>query len=142
MAGDVILPGGVDVEAGTFPSTCVGLTSLVQNAQSETDLYEPGTGSGGTFVASTGALNQAREGASQGVIGAGTNETLIMLGGGACTNGEPGVRAHRHLRGVNPVRRRQRGDRFLRALQPVEPDVDGGFAVGRRDHDRCDYVCQ
>jgi hypothetical protein len=87
LAGDVILPGGVDVEAGTFPSTCVGLTSLVQNAQSKTDLYEPGTGSGGTFVASTGALNQAREGASQGVIGAGTNETLILLGGGACTNG-------------------------------------------------------
>jgi hypothetical protein len=85
LVGDVILPGGVDVEAGTLPSTCVGLTSLAQTAQSKTDLYEPGTGTGGTFVASTGGLNQAREGASQGVLGTGTDETLILLGGGACT---------------------------------------------------------
>jgi hypothetical protein len=87
LAGDVILPGGVDVEAGTFPSTCAALTTLVQNAQSETDLYEPGTGTGGTFVASTGSLKQAREGASQGILGAGTDSTLMLAGGGACTNG-------------------------------------------------------
>ena len=30
--GEVILPGGVDVEAGTLPSTCVATTSLKQGA--------------------------------------------------------------------------------------------------------------
>ena len=53
------------------PSTCAALTALKQGAQSETDLYAPDTGTGGTFTA-TGSLNQAREGQSQGVIGAGT----------------------------------------------------------------------
>ena len=65
-AGEVILPGGVDVEAGTLPSTCMATTSLKQGATSETDLYAPDTGTGGTFTA-TGSLNAAREGAGQGV---------------------------------------------------------------------------
>lgn len=30
LAGEVIVPGGVDVEAGTFPSTCVGVANLKQ----------------------------------------------------------------------------------------------------------------
>ncbi|MGC1400778.1 choice-of-anchor D domain-containing protein, partial [Candidatus Binatus sp.] len=89
LAGDVILPGGVDVEAGTLPSTCVALTSLEQSAQSQTDLYEPGTGAGGTFVGSTGSLIQPREGTSQGFIGAGADETLMLAGGGACTQKTP-----------------------------------------------------
>jgi hypothetical protein len=92
LAGDVILPGGVDVEAGTLPSTCVALTSLKQTAQSATDLYEPGTGTGGTFVA-TGALNQPREGTSQGFIGAGTDETFMLAGGGACTQKPPSLQS-------------------------------------------------
>ena len=91
LAGDVILPGGVDVEAGTLPSTCAGLTSLMQGAQSETDLYEPGTGTGGTFVATTGVLNQPREGTSQGFLGAGADETFMMAGGGACTQKSPNL---------------------------------------------------
>ena len=33
LAGEVIVPGGVDVEAGTFPSTCVGVANLKQAAQ-------------------------------------------------------------------------------------------------------------
>jgi hypothetical protein len=88
LAGQVLLPGGVDVEAGTFPSTCVGTTLLKQTAQKETDLYDPMTdpSAGGTFTA-TGSLNQAREGAAQGELG-GTNsetETDVIVIGGACT---------------------------------------------------------
>ena len=41
LAGEVILPGGVDVEAGTLPSTCVVVTNLKQRASAETDLYNP-----------------------------------------------------------------------------------------------------
>jgi len=88
LAGDVILPGGVDVEAGTFPSTCVGTTLLKQTAEKETDLYDAMTdpSAGGTFSA-TGSLTQAREGAAQAELG-GTNpdtETDIIVIGGACT---------------------------------------------------------
>ena len=79
-AGEVILPGGVDVEAGTFPSTCTATTSLKQGATAETDLYAPDTGTGGTFTA-TGSLNAAREGAGQGVLGTGTDETDVLIAG-------------------------------------------------------------
>jgi Abnormal spindle-like microcephaly-assoc'd, ASPM-SPD-2-Hydin len=92
LAGEVILPGGVDVEAGTLPSTCVMVTNLKQAAQSETDLYDPGTGVGGTFAA-TGSLNQAREGAGQGVIGAGTDSTDVLVAGGACTTPSPSLQS-------------------------------------------------
>ena len=92
LAGEVILPGGVDVEAGTFPSTCVGVTNLKQAAQSETDLYDPATGVGGTFTA-TGSLNQAREGQGQGVIGAGTDATDLLVIGGACTTPTPSLQS-------------------------------------------------
>ncbi|MGB8411785.1 MAG: choice-of-anchor D domain-containing protein [Candidatus Binatus sp.] len=86
LAGQVILPGGVDVEAGTFPSSCVSTTLLKQTAQKETDLYDPATGTGGTFTA-TGSLNQAREGAAEAELG-GTNpdtESDVIVIGGACT---------------------------------------------------------
>jgi Kelch motif len=85
-AGEVILPGGVNVEVGTYPSTCAAVTSLKQTATTETDLYAPDTGTGGTFSA-TGSLNQAREGTAQGVLIAGTHEGDILVAGGACTNG-------------------------------------------------------
>ena len=90
--GEVILPGGVDVEAGTLPSTCVATTSLKQGAQSETDLYAPDTGTGGTFTA-TGSLNAGREGAGQGVIGTGTDETEVLIIGGACTTATPSLQS-------------------------------------------------
>jgi hypothetical protein len=93
LAGDVLLAGGVDVEAGTFPSTCVNTTAgLKQAATAETDLYDPMTGTGGTFTA-TGSLNQAREGQVQAELG-GTNsatETDIIAIGGACTKPTPNL---------------------------------------------------
>jgi hypothetical protein len=92
LSGEVILPGGVDVEAGTFPSTCVGVANLKQAALSATDLYDPATGVGGTFTA-TGALNQAREGQGQGVIGAGTDITDLLAIGGACTTPTPSLQS-------------------------------------------------
>jgi len=92
LAGEVIIPGGVDVEAGTFPSTCVTVANLKQAAESETDLYDPETGTGGTFTA-TGSLNQAREGAGQGVIGAGTDATDVLIVGGACTTATPSLQS-------------------------------------------------
>jgi hypothetical protein len=86
LAGDVILAGGVDVEAGTSPSTCVPTTGLVQTATAETDLYDPMTGTGGTFAA-TGSLTQAREGQVQAELGGtGAEAGDIIAIGGACTN--------------------------------------------------------
>jgi hypothetical protein len=86
LAGYVILAGGVDVEAGTLPSTCVNTTaSLKQAATAETDLYDPMTGTGGTFAA-TGSLTQAREGQVQAELGGtGPNPFDIIAIGGACT---------------------------------------------------------
>ena len=92
FVGEVILPGGVDVEAGTLPATCVMVTNLKQAAQSETDFYDPGNGAGGTFTA-TGSLNQAREGAGQGVIGAGTDVASVLVVGGACTTPSPSLQS-------------------------------------------------
>ena len=91
-AGEVILPGGVDVEVGTFPSTCSATTALKQGATAETDLYAPDTGTGGTFSA-TGSLNAAREGAGQGVIGTGSDETDVLIAGGACTSATPSLQS-------------------------------------------------
>ena len=92
LAGEVIVPGGVDVEAGTFPSTCAAVTGIKQAAQSETDLYDPGTEVGGTFSA-TGSLNQAREGQGQGVLGSGTDVTDVLVIGGACTTPTPSLQS-------------------------------------------------
>ena len=92
LTGQVILPGGVDVEAGTQPSTCVAITNLKQGATAETDLYDPTTGAGGTFTA-TGSLNQAREGQAQGEIGAGTDVTDVLAAGGACTTTSPSLQS-------------------------------------------------
>ncbi|MGH7923381.1 MAG: hypothetical protein ACREQH_02175 [Candidatus Binatus sp.] len=89
LAGEVIIPGGVDAEVGTLPSTCYGVTGITQAAQSETDLYDPATG---TFTA-TGSLNQAREGAGQGVIGAGSDMTDVLVIGGACTTPSPSLQS-------------------------------------------------
>ena len=92
LAGEVILPGGVDVEAGTFPSTCAAITALKQTALKQTDLYAPDTGTGGTFSA-TGLLNQAREGQAQGILGAGTDSTDLLVIGGACTGTPPSLKS-------------------------------------------------
>jgi hypothetical protein len=92
LKGEVILPGGVDVEAGTLPSTCAIVTNLKQRASAETDLYNPDSGTLGTFTA-TGSLNQAREGAGQGVLGAGSDETDVLVVGGACTTPTPSLQS-------------------------------------------------
>lgn len=47
---------------------------------------------GGTFTA-TGSLNQAREGQGQGVIGAGTDVTDLLVIGGACTTPSPSLQS-------------------------------------------------
>lgn len=91
LAGEVILPGGVDVEAGTLPSTCAATTGLKQAAESETDLYDPAVGTGGTFSA-TGSLNQAREGAGQGLIVVSATNQVIVIGG-ACTTPTPSLQS-------------------------------------------------
>jgi hypothetical protein len=91
-SGMVIIPGGVDVEAGTFPSTCAATLGIKQSATKEVDLYDPGTGVGGTFTA-TGSLNQAREGAGQGVLGTGTDMTDVLVIGGACTTTIPSLQS-------------------------------------------------
>ncbi|MGA9723019.1 MAG: choice-of-anchor D domain-containing protein [Candidatus Binatus sp.] len=90
LAGEVIVPGGVDVEAGTFPSTCVLVTSLKQNAQTETDLYAPDTGTGGTFTA-TGSLNQGREAEGLAELVNGNDSTDVIVIGGACTQPSPSL---------------------------------------------------
>ncbi len=92
LAGETILPGGVDVEAGTFPSTCSGVTGIKQGATAETDLYDPTAGVGGTFTA-TGSLNQAREGQGEGEIGAGSDVTELLVVGGACTTASPSLQS-------------------------------------------------
>ena len=92
----MILAGGVDVEAGTWPSTtytgCVITTAgLKQAATAETDLYDPMTGTGGTFTA-TGSLTQAREGQVQAELGGtGPNPFDIIAIGGACTKPTPNL---------------------------------------------------
>ena len=92
LAGEAILPGGIDVEVGKLPSNCGATTSINQAAQSATDLYDPGTGVGGTFTA-TGSLNQAREGQGQGVLGTGTDSTDLLVIGGACTTPTPSLQS-------------------------------------------------
>ena len=92
LVGEVILPGGVDLEAGTLPSSCVGAGSLTRTARGATDLYDPGAGTGGTFSA-TGSLNQPRDGQSQGMIGAGPDAADILVVGGACTTATPGTQS-------------------------------------------------
>ena len=93
LTGEVILPGGTDLEAGTLPSTCVSATSLMRKAQSETDLYEPDTGIGGAFV-STGILNQPREGpGTQAVLVSGRYVPDVLMAGVACTSPTPSLQS-------------------------------------------------
>jgi hypothetical protein len=92
LAGEIILPGGLDLEAGTLPSNCVGTGTLTQAAQNATDLYDPNGGTGGAFSA-TGSLNQPRQGQSQGMIEAGPDATDVLVVGGACTTAMPGVQS-------------------------------------------------
>ncbi|MGA9721972.1 MAG: hypothetical protein WBQ86_05940 [Candidatus Binatus sp.] len=92
LAGEVIIPAGVDVEAGTIGTkpTCVLVTSLKQSAETETDLYAPDTGTGGTFTA-TGSLNQGREAEGTAELVNGTDMTDIVVIGGACTQPAPSL---------------------------------------------------
>ncbi len=93
LAGQVVIPGGVNVEAGTLPATCVLTPTLRQRATAEVDLYNPDSGTLGTFTA-TGSLHQAREGAGQGQLGgASADETDLLLIGGACTTASPSLQS-------------------------------------------------
>lgn len=88
LAGQVIVPGGVDIEVGTLQATGDFVTSLTKAAQSETDLYEPPVGAGGTF-APTDSLMEARYGQGLGIAGAGSDATDALVVGGACTSSPP-----------------------------------------------------
>jgi hypothetical protein len=90
LTGDTILPGGVQVEAGTFStSTCSATTQLKQAALQETDLMN-----GNGVFSSTGSLNQAREGFGGGILGGPSAFAgdLIAIGG-ACTTATPSLQS-------------------------------------------------
>ena len=84
--GKLMIVGGIDIEAGTFPSTCVALTSLKQTTTKNVDIFDPGTGAEGTFSATT-SMNQSRGGMGAGFIGVGTNNGDFIVMGGECANG-------------------------------------------------------
>ncbi|MGO9454499.1 MAG: hypothetical protein ACLQDV_26140 [Candidatus Binataceae bacterium] len=89
LMGDSLIAGGIDFEAGTFPSTCVASTSLTQTTTASADLYNPAATTTGAFAA-TGSLNQARGGQGFGIIGLVTtpsNPGDVLTVGGECANG-------------------------------------------------------
>jgi hypothetical protein len=94
LSGEVILPGGVQVEAGNFATgSCVALTLIKQAALQETDLYNPVSNSEGVFTP-TGSLNQAREGQGQGIVGGvGAFAGELLVAGGACTTTTPSLQS-------------------------------------------------
>lgn len=126
-AGMVILPGGVDVEAGTPPSTCTGTTGIKQGAQSAVDLYDPTTGTGGTFSA-TGSLNAAREGQAQAVIGSGSDITDLIAIGGACTTPSPSLQSV--VIGTTQANTTCVGTQFLNDYSELYSQGAGTWAVG------------
>ena len=68
LAGESLIAGGIDFEAGTFPSSCVASTSLTQTTTASADLFNPASTASGAFAA-TGSLNQARGGQGFGLEG-------------------------------------------------------------------------
>jgi hypothetical protein len=94
LAGEVILPGGVQVEAGNFAAgSCVAVTAIKQAALQESDLYDPVSNTQGVFVP-TGSLNQAREGQGQGIIGGVSADAGdLLVAGGACTTNPPSLQS-------------------------------------------------
>lgn len=86
LSGKAMAFGGIDVEAGTMPSTCSTLPLLKQTTTTSVDLYDPGTGAEGTFSATT-AMNQSRGGMGAGFIGVGSNSGDFIVMGGECANG-------------------------------------------------------
>ena len=78
------MAGGIDFEAGTFPSTCAASTSLTMTTTASADLYNPATTATGAFAA-TGSLNQARGGQAFGLEGStnvpATSLQAIVVGG-------------------------------------------------------------
>jgi hypothetical protein len=88
LEGQTLLAGGVDFEAGAFPSTCVAGTSLTQTTTASADLFNPATTAAGAFAA-TGSLNQARGGQGFGIIGAFLKDPLFepLVVGGECSVG-------------------------------------------------------
>ena len=64
----------------------MALTSLQQTTTTSVDLFEPGTGAEGTFVATT-PMNQNRGGMGAGFIGVGSNAGDFLVLGGECAIG-------------------------------------------------------
>ena len=135
VAGEAILPGGVDVEAGTLPSTCAGTASIKQAAQSETDLYDPGT---------EWAARSPRPARSTRLVMAPARVLLeraptptdLLIVGGACTTASPSLQscADRHLAGGDYLRQRERAERLLGAVQPVDRAWTRGSDLRQRLH--------
>ena len=145
LAGEAILPGGVDVEASTVTGSlttadCVFTTSgLKQAATAETDLFEPDvetSGIYGTFVA-TGSLEQAREGPVQFQLTTGDQRERRDRDWRRLHQGlpQPVLMGDRNVdRRRDHHMRQQQGDhRLQRAVQPVGWDLvaRAGRAVQR-----------
>jgi len=88
----VILPGAVDVEAGNCPIDLCGQHRNQAGGAVRDRPLRTGHRHGGTFTA-TGPLEAALEGAGQGVIGTGTDETDLLIIGGACTTPTPSLQS-------------------------------------------------
>ena len=82
LLGESLMAGGIDFEAGTFPSTCVASTSLTMTTTASADLYNP---TATDAFAATGSLNQARGGHAFGLEGSTnvppTSLQAIVVGG-------------------------------------------------------------
>ena len=88
----MILPGAVDVEAGNCPIDLCGQHRNQAGGAVRERPLRTGHRHGGTFTA-TGPLEAALEGAGQGVIGTGTDETDLLIIGGACTTPTPSLQS-------------------------------------------------
>ena len=87
LAGKVMAVGGIDIEDGSFPSTCDTLNNLKQTTTTSVDLFDPTTGAEGTWTATT-PMNQDRGGVGYGFIGVGSNAGDLLVAGGECARGK------------------------------------------------------
>ena len=97
LAGEVILPGGVDVEASTVTGSlttanCVFTTSgLKQAAESETDLYAPDTRAPAAPSSPPARSSRRVKARCRPSSQPGTNEGDVIVIGGACTKVSPNL---------------------------------------------------
>jgi len=86
LLGETLMAGGIDFEAGSFPSTCVASTSLTMTTTASADLYDPATDA----FAATGSLNQARGAQAFGLEGSNSSPATSLQAivvGGECAAG-------------------------------------------------------